>query len=142
MIICDRNKVVGPIPHGLAPLEIEEKSTEIREPKDALYVRAAELDAALRGLKSHRKQRARSRTSTTRVYKSDVHCKRALNGDTMVCRLLGNTCRCLLNRYSDFILFFSCEYHVLCDHITFDRIADPESIAPVGGDAEIASVKT
>ena len=45
-----------PIPHGLAPLEIEEKPTEIREPKDALYERTAELVTALRGLKSHRKQ--------------------------------------------------------------------------------------
>ena len=52
MIVCDRNRVVGPIPHGLAPLEIKEKPTEIREPKDALY----ELVAALRGLESHRKQ--------------------------------------------------------------------------------------
>ena len=84
--------------------------------------------------------RARSRASTTRVYGSDVHCKRALNGDTMVCRLPGNTCRCLLNRYSDFLLFFSCECHVLCDHTTSDRVADPESIALVGGGAEIASV--
>ena len=56
MIVCDRNKVVGPIPHGLAPLEIKHKPTEIREPKDTLYERAAELVAALRGLESHRKQ--------------------------------------------------------------------------------------
>ena len=56
MIVCYRNKVVGPIPHGLAPLETNEKPTEIRKPEDALYERAAELVAALRGLKSHRKQ--------------------------------------------------------------------------------------
>ena len=56
MVICDRNKVVGPIPHGLAPLEVKEKPTEIRDPKDALCERAAELVTALRGLKIHRKQ--------------------------------------------------------------------------------------
>ena len=56
VIACDQNKVVGLIPHGLAPLEIKEKPTEIREPKDALYERAAELVSALRGLESHRKQ--------------------------------------------------------------------------------------
>ena len=50
------NKVVGHIPHGLAPLEIKEKSTQIRDPKDALYERAAELVSALRSLESHRKQ--------------------------------------------------------------------------------------
>ena len=44
------------MPHGLAPLEIKEKPTEIREPKDALYERAAELVSTLRGLESHRKQ--------------------------------------------------------------------------------------
>ena len=56
MVVCDRNKAVGPIPHGLAPLEIKEKPVEIREPKDALYERTAELVSALRGLESHRKQ--------------------------------------------------------------------------------------
>ena len=56
VIVCDQNKVVGPIPHGLAPLEIKEKPTEILEPKDALYERAAELVSALRGLESHREQ--------------------------------------------------------------------------------------
>ena len=30
--------------------------------------------------------RARSRARPTRVYGSDVHCNRALNGDTMVCK--------------------------------------------------------
>ena len=38
------------------PLEIKEKPTEIREPKDALYERAAELVCALSGLESYRKQ--------------------------------------------------------------------------------------
>ena len=56
MVVRDRNKVVGPIPHGLAPLEIKEKPTEIRKPKDALYERAAELVSALLRLESHRKQ--------------------------------------------------------------------------------------
>ena len=42
--------------HGLAPLEIKEKPTEIWEPKDALYERATELVATLRGLESLRKQ--------------------------------------------------------------------------------------
>ena len=56
MIVYDRNKSVGPISHGLAPLEIEEKPAEIRESKDALYKRAAEPVAAFRGLESHRKQ--------------------------------------------------------------------------------------
>ena len=56
LVVRDRNKVVGPIPHGLAPLEIKEKPTKIREPKDALYGRAAELVSALRSLESHRNQ--------------------------------------------------------------------------------------
>ena len=56
VVVCDRNEVVGPISHGLAPLEIKEKPTKIREPKDALYERAAELVSALCGLESHRKQ--------------------------------------------------------------------------------------
>ena len=56
MVVCDRSKVVGLIPDGLAPLEIKEKLTEIPEPKDALYERAVELVAALRGLESHRKR--------------------------------------------------------------------------------------
>ena len=83
--------------------------------------------------------RARSRASTTRVYGLDAHCKRALNGDTEECRGIGN-CRCLLNRQSRFLLFFSCERHVLCDQITSDWVADPEGIAQVGGDAEIALI--
>ena len=36
--------------------KLKEKPTEIREPKDALYERAAELVSALRGLESHHKQ--------------------------------------------------------------------------------------
>ena len=83
--VCDQTKVVGPIPHGLAPLEIKEKPSEIREPKDALYEHAAELVTALRGPKAI-VNRARSRASTTRVYGSDVYCKRAPNGDTIVCK--------------------------------------------------------
>ena len=81
MVVCDRNKVVGSIIHGLASLEIKEKSTQIREPKDALYERAAELVVSKATV-----NRARSRASTTRVYGSDVHCNRALSGDTMVCK--------------------------------------------------------
>ena len=56
MTVCDRNKVVGPIPHDLNPLETKEKPTKIWEPKDALYERAAELVSTLRVLESHRKQ--------------------------------------------------------------------------------------
>ena len=56
MIVCDPNKVVGPVLHGLTPLEMKEKPNEIWEPKDALYERATERVAVLRGLESHRKQ--------------------------------------------------------------------------------------
>ena len=35
--------------------------------------------------------RTRSRASTARVNGLDVHYKRALNGNTMACRWLGNT---------------------------------------------------
>ena len=138
--VCDRNKVAGPIPHGLAPLKIKEKPTEIREPKDALYERAAELVSALRGLESHRKQ-------------GQVPCKHYA-GIWIGCALQSYSqrghdgvyvtrqhCRCLLNRHSRFLLFFSCKRHVLCDQVTSDRVSDPESIAPVGGDAEIALLR-
>ena len=84
--------------------------------------------------------RAKSRASTTRAYGSDVHYKRALNGDTMVCKWLGNTAGACLTATSAFFCS-SRERHVLCDQITFDRIADPDSIASVGGDAEIALVR-
>ena len=50
-------------------------------------------------------------------------------------------CRCLLRHHSGFLLFFSCERHVLWYQITSDPVTDPESIALVGGDAEIALVR-
>ena len=86
VIVCDRNKVVGSIPHDLAPLKIEEEPTEIREPKDALCM-SVRLSSSPRFVVSKATvNTARSRASTTRVYGSDVHCKRALNADTVVCR--------------------------------------------------------
>ena len=51
-------------------------------------------------------------------------------------------CRCLLNRHSGCFLFFSCERHVLCDQVTSNRVADPESIAPVGGLSSRNRVRT
>ena len=86
MIVCDQNKVIGPIPHGLTLLEIKEKPTEIREPKVALCM-SVRLSSSPRFVVSKATvNRARSRVSTTRVYGSDVHCKRALNGETMARR--------------------------------------------------------
>ena len=137
--VCDRNKVVGPIPHGLAPLGIKEKSVDIQEPKDALYERAAELVAALRGIESHRKQDQVPCKHYAGIWVGCVLQAGSQRGHDGV-QVARQHCRCLLNRHSGFLLFISCERHVLCDQITSDWVADPEGIVPVGGDAEIALV--
>ena len=49
-------------------------------------------------------------------------------------------CRRLLDSHFGFLLSFSCKRQELCDQITSDRVANPEDIAPVGSDAEIALV--
>ena len=133
--------MVDPIPHGLTPLEIKEKSTQIREPKDALYEHATELVAMLCGLESHRIQ-------------GQVPCKYCA-GIRVVCvfqacspwehdgihRWLGNTACAGLNAISSFFCSSRVKVMYCVTRPLMIGLPIREGIAPVGSDARLRSYR-
>ena len=84
--------------------------------------------------------KVRSRASTTRVYGSDVHCKRALNGDTLACRRLGTSAGACLTATPAFLSSSRVNVMYCVIRSLLIGFAEPENIASVGSGAEITLV--